>query len=65
MEKWEAVRTMLLEKYGREPEDYKLSIGHWETEPTIIPGVELPEFHAYLCITVGELRINGRLPRHA
>lgn len=54
--KWDEYLELLRSKYADKPDDFKLSIGHWETQQTAIPGVELPEFCAYLCVTVGELK---------
>lgn len=46
---------LVLKKYESKPMDFALSIGHWEDRPTSI-GKDLPEFVAYMRLTVGELK---------
>jgi len=51
----ERICQLLLKKYGDKPDDFPLSVGHWEGE--VNPEtLEVPRFNAYMCITVGELR---------
>lgn len=46
---------LVFEKYKDKPDDFALSIGHWEPMPSIL-GVRIPEFVAYMKLTVGELK---------
>lgn len=53
---WNDYLTTILDQYRDKPDDYPLSLGHWEVEPTAIPGIELPKFKAFIRLTVGELK---------
>lgn len=62
---WGAYLTLILNHYRNEPDDFKLSLGHWSHD-YVIGSSELPEFYAYLCMELGELRklekeMNGAL----
>jgi hypothetical protein len=45
---------MVLNKYKDQPDDYALSIGHWENDNVF--GAPLQEFHAYLKLTIGDIK---------
>lgn len=60
---------LVLEKYKDKPDDYVLSIGHWEDRPTVVLTANgevpkmMPEFVAYMRVTVGEVKaMLGVLP---
>jgi hypothetical protein len=53
---WNDYLKTILNHYGDKPDDYVLSLGHWENKPTMIHGVELPEFQAFIRMTIGELK---------
>lgn len=48
---WSEYLKLILEKYKDKPDDFNLSIGHWEAEEFGVPA-----FRAYLAVTIGELR---------
>lgn len=48
---WDEYLKLILDKYKDKPDDFKLSLGHWEPEEFGIPA-----FRSYLSMTVGELR---------
>ncbi|WP_415912282.1 hypothetical protein [Neptuniibacter sp. QD37_11] len=53
---WNEYLHTILNEYGDKPDDFVLSLGHWENQPTGLPGVELPEFRAFIKMTVGDLK---------
>jgi len=48
---WSDYLKLILEKYKDKPDNFSLSIGHWEPEE-----FDIPAFRAYLAVTIGELR---------
>lgn len=54
--KWDDYLKLFLDKYRDQPDDYVVSLGHWEVRPTAIPGISLPELIADFQMTVGELK---------
>jgi hypothetical protein len=53
------VMAMIANKYKDKPDDFALSIGHWE--PGIIAGI--PEFVAYLCLELKDIRRWAKKPK--
>lgn len=54
---WNDYLKTILNHYVDKPDEYVLSLGDWtEPRPTAIPGVELPEFRAFIRLDLGELR---------
>ncbi len=56
---WNDHLKHIVYKYRDKPDDYILSLGHWEDEETYVRGrgaVFLPEFCASIKYTVGELK---------
>jgi hypothetical protein len=55
----EFCRTMVNAFYRDKPDDYRLSIGHWDTpepDPQKMTIYTLPDFCADTSVTVGDLR---------
>lgn len=48
---WNDYLEMILQEYSDKPDDFNLSLGHWEPEE-----FGVPVFRAYMSMTVGELR---------
>ncbi len=54
---WHDYLQIILNEYRDKPDDFVISLGHWsEPRPTMIPEVALPDFQAFLRMTVGELK---------
>lgn len=48
--------NLIIEKYKDKPDDFTLSIGHFESVESIIPGKMLPDFKAAISVTMGDVK---------
>ena len=53
---WNDHLKLIVNRYRDKPDDYVISLGHWQKEDSLIEGVQLPAFNAFIRMTVGELK---------